>query len=264
MRPFLVLVLLTGCDKVFSTPFDEDGNVDAGPDAPSCIAGTFAAPVEVPGMFQLGTLVDPTFASPRELWTVPSVSPQALHVSTRTSEGEPFDTIEKSLLDTPQSDSDPTFSADGKAIAFSHDALLYTATRDSAEPGTPFGLTMETAIYTTYGIDLSADGLLLYFVDPQEQLRMAGRGSYAERFAEAPQVLATGVRFPSISADHLELFYMHTDGAIHRRVRSAMEEVFENDQVVFDNAGDPDISVDGTTLVFSRQRRIMTAVRACP
>lgn len=266
MRLLLSLSLVgsAGCDLVFSTPFDEAKLVDAGVDTPSCIGGTFSAPVEVPGTFQTGALLDPSFASSNELWVVRDGTSLALAVATRTEADGPFDTIVPSSLDTPQSDFDPNFSTDGMAIVFGHEGRLYTATRTSAVPGTPFGPPTEhPTILVASGLDLSADGLTLYFVDAQ-QLVTARRASRVEPFEVVAGVLATGIVFPSVSADGLELFYHAADG-IHRQTREMADLPFDamTDRLVVGDAADGDLTMDGTTLVFTRRGRIMESTRIC-
>lgn len=267
MRLLLSLALVgsnAGCDLVFSVPFDEDNLVDASIDTPSCIGGTFSAPIEVPGTFQSGGLLDPSYASSNELWVVRQGTTLAMAVATRTEADGPFDTIVPSSLDTPQNDFDPNFSTDGREVVFGHENRLYTATRTSAVPGTPFGPPTEhPTILVASGLDLSADGRTLYFVDAQ-QLVAAKRASRAEPFEVVGDVLATGIEFPSVSADGLELFYHAADG-IHRQTREMADRPFDatTDRLVVGDAADGDLTMDGTKLVFTRRGTIMESTRIC-
>ena len=131
--------------------------------------------------------------------------------------------------------------------------------------------------------NLSADGLRLYFregADTSRQLMVATRSSTVEPFG-TPQPLRAidpGFGAPSVSADSLELFFdgfptpnapRIYDAALSSpdAVQSYNESTVDGVQTATDD--DPNISPDGTTLVFTTNRQgtggqdIWFAQRSC-
>ena len=275
-----------------------DGSTDKGPtpDGP-CTWTAFSAPMKIaelsssyidwaPHLADQGLTL--YFSSdrydPQALWNT------NLWVATRASTTAPFDA--PSLLTTLNSDdpdTDPCVSEDGLEILYARGADIYRATRAArvdafSAPTVVAGLAQAGAAVTA-GPFLAGDGLTLYYhlcvVDSDANvcdLALATR--------TAPGAPFTFVRkldevndpdyadaWPTVSADGLELFFEGSRPGfglgIFRATRASTSAPFGPPVQVAElgAAGDPDLSPDGRTLVFSARsagnQDIYVATRAC-
>ena len=118
-------------------------------------------------------------------------------------------------------------------------------------------------------LDLSWDGLRIYYTNQDGELYFAERPTRDAPFDASVRVLApeTNFYFPSVSPDELELFYNHTPAeapAVYYRRRSSRTAAFGAEQKLFENAGDADVAASSRTLVIARDRGLYTLERACP
>jgi hypothetical protein len=253
MPPVQRLVLLT---LACCGPSSPGGAVDAGVDGevPGCAGAKFANPVALEGV--IGNASDPSAtADPLELWfsrtgIVPTYD---IAGASRTSATAPFETQLDFPFNSSASDRDPALSGDGLAMVLISD-------RDGSWAPIEAVRTSKTAPFSVQaglpiagvdgGIDLSVDGLTLYFADAGGDLRSATRGSRTAPFERSTEVLAAGILAPALSADELELYYARSDTVgVYRRTRASKAEPFDKDEMlVLADASDPDVSADSQRL----------------
>jgi len=175
--------------------------------------------------------------------------------------------------DAGTADSDPSLTADGSMIFFisqrSHAGERgYFATRTDGTWGPGQSIPgLETM--DMHSIDISFDGLTLYFFDTSNpaRLMMATRGSRLDNFGPPTIVggdLGTDLGFHTVSADQLEMFYLNTTGTKHA-ARATTNDLFEPAPPTFASIGiDPDLSADGETLVVAIANTLGVLHRDCP
>ena len=178
--------------------------------------------------------------------------------------------LDFNAADTP--DADPSLTADGSMIFFisqrSGGERGYFATRSSGTWGAGQSIPgLETM--DMHSIDISFDGLALYFFDTSSPARLmrATRPSRLDAF-ESPTIvggdLGTNLGFHTVSADQLEMFYLNTTGTNHA-ARATVDALFEPAPPTFASiAIDPDLSADGETLVVAIANTLGMLHRDCP
>ena len=161
-------------------------------------------------------------------------------------------------------DTDPAITADGLMIVFKSNRTssqkAYQATRPSVSApfSTPVlapGITGATA-----GLDLSPDGLVIY-IDDFAKLSVWTRARREDAFANPKLLTIDRLKFPSVSADGLELYY--NAAGIVRRTRPNVDAMFDGGTaaIVDDGASDGDLTSDDTRLVLIGNDRIMMRPR---
>ncbi|MBL0220359.1 MAG: hypothetical protein IPQ07_41630 [Myxococcales bacterium] len=113
-------------------------------------------------------------------------------------------------------------------------------------------------------LDLSGDGLTLYYNDMANNLHVATRGDLASAFVDSGGTFGAGFSFPTISADGLLMFYSNGIGGTSRATRPTTTDSFTSVGEELANYKDPDLTQDGTTLVVAKDQKIHVATRACP
>jgi hypothetical protein len=269
MRPLLLLAL-AACNQWFGLDETVLKNADARADAPGCSASAFANPQRVEGT-AINAELDPTAsADAHELWFTRAGSSYDLFVATRADTEGAFDIATPFAYNTAMDDDDAALSADGRVLMFVSDRVgddqLYEARRSAIgaafdPPAQVGGLPVREM---ENGIDLSFDGLTLYYVNLDAELRAIQRPSLDGAFGPPSPVLAAGIEFPSLSPDELELYYAKpTGGGLYRRTRAEPGIPFGADEiVVFATGGDPDVSPDSMQLYFSNQG-VFVMTRVC-
>ena len=175
------------------------------------------------------------------------------------------------LANTP--DSDPSLTADGSMIFFisqrsGGNERGYFATRTNGTWGEGQSIP-GLATMDMHSIDISFDGLALYFFDTSNpaQLLRATRPSRLDDFGMPAIVggaLGTDLGFHTVSADQLEMFYLNTTGTQHA-ARATVDDLFELAPPSFASiAIDPDLSADGETLVVAIANTLGVLHRDCP
>jgi len=280
----VVLMLATGCNRIFG--IDQTEVYDAAPpppDAVGCAGKRFVGP-DILTDFSSPVSVfehDPNERfDQQELWfsqTEAGVQAADILVSTPRPTGG-WNPGTPASFDLPGIDDyDPSLSGDGKRLVFisnrNGDPRIWEVTRaDLAAPFAGAALVRGLDSYFVNGLDLTTDGLTLYFSESSGgDLHVAHRPTVDAPFvpemeAGMLRVLATNVGFPSISPDDRELFYNH-DGEppIFRRVRADSTAVFEPvEETLYDSGDDPEISVDGKRLYFGDNGTLDVATRECP
>ena len=146
---------------------------------------------------------------------------------------------------------------------------LFEVTRDSVatEFGAPGAAPAPDIGTEIDSIDLSDDGLRLYYANGDGDLWTAKRPSFIEPFAEATQLLTAAAVFPTLSPDERELFYSPALGSseLWRAVRPDRDVAFDLTTAVRlrDVGPDPDMAGDGTTLTISINNGISVMTRPC-
>ncbi|MEO8699638.1 MAG: hypothetical protein ABI867_06320 [Kofleriaceae bacterium] len=260
VRMVSLVLLLSGCELAF--PLD-------GPDAAasancSALFGGAATPIiDFDGSPEE---LDPSFTSNvDELFLTIAVGGlKHIHRSERTGQGRYTRAVVVPLLNTQFEDFDPALSQDGLSMLFlsSGTALVSEVRRDSADAafGVPGIVNLPESVR---GLDVTPDGLTVYFQDSDDNLAFARRPSPTASFGGVVDLGFTG-SFPTISADQRELYYRTEDQGIVRRRREDPDAgTFGPEEMVVDG-GDPEISLDGRTLIFVRDQTLLTMTRECP
>lgn len=267
MRPGLAAIVACGCLSKPSPP---------GTDSSSCDGLTFEAPVAVHGSaFDGKSPDDPTLDhGGTEIWfsyTSASAGYELVHA---VASAGSFDTVtDIGALLSAADESDPSLTADGLDLMFQSQesgSQVMETTRDNrnmdfAVPA--HGVVLDAEPVESGGIELSADGLTLYYVDAQYSLYAVTRSSRTEPFGMPSEPLALGIRFPSLSADQREIFFTKpNDSGVYRRIRDTVSDTFDtaHEDVILSTGFDPDLTSDGKTLVMSVSGGLVMATRSCP
>lgn len=282
----MLLVLASGCNRIFgldkTEPFDAP---PPRPDAVGCAGKAFVGPDvltefdAVPNRSEF----DPTEnADGTELWfssREAAGNAQDLSWSTKIAATGKWGPSTVAPFNLPGvTDADPALSDDGLRLVFMSDRLGSLRAWEVARTavGQPFGgaaILRGIDGIPVDGLDMTLDGLTLYFSAANDgELHVAHRSSVdapfvAEEEGGALRVLANGVAYPSISPDGREVFYGHPGGgsATYRRVRGDTSQPFEvTEEVIYNDADDPEISADGRRLYFARSGALLVARRDCP
>ncbi len=282
----LVVCTCCGCNALFGLKSTRlvDGPPPT-PDAPGCAGEQFQGPYALPELDPSKTMLaietEPTLVGDGlELWLtvrVTSGAQQDLYFTTRPSLGDPFGLPQLAAFDDPTTDdADPAFSADGLDMIFLSGRFsgrhLWEATRasvtDAFDP--PHEIGELAGVTVDHGLDLSNDGLTLYYVAgaTDSDLYQATRRDRASPFDVAgAMVVAASVDVPGVSPDQLELFFDTPTGSdVLRRTRASSDVPFDaNDSIVQGNARAPDVSPDAKTLIFAASSGgIGYRTRSCP
>ncbi len=268
------LVTLAGCNELWGL---DRTRVPVPVDAVGCAGRPFGAPVSLPPLLPDKAQFAPQLSSDgRELWFVahdPSAGDQFwAYRSTRSSTTAEFPTAVKVDLAQGREVTDPALTADGLRIAFVSRApteLVLEATRERVDA--PFS---DPVVIANLGdvpgavssLDLSVDGLTLYYGNYEGTLWSASRSSLTAPFGDR-RWLFDDARYPSVSPDQREIFYNTVttpDGPVLRRVRADAAQPFDPAAVVvLDRGGDADVSPDGGTLVVSVNGGVTLLQREC-
>ena len=266
MRIAAAAVTLSGCGRIFFDPIpDVSGE-------PACVFGPFTSPVNLgPAINTSAAEYAPALrADGLELVfeSTRSGGGRHLYVATRGSMTESFGvTVALTALNSTAVDADPAFQFDALTLYFvstrSGPSLLYTATRSStaAQWQTPV-IVSDLAGEDSHGPTLSMDGRELFFSHelPVEELVRAHRAGAWIVDGVVSELNRGANGYPSVSANGLDLFYQDGVGTtltIYQAHRPAIGAPFETPSPVLAagfNDDDPEISVDGRTLLFSSDR----------
>lgn len=246
-------------------------NVDARGDGPACTGMEFTLGERLEG--NVGGGHDPSATGdPLELWYSRTgiVATYDVEGARRTGAGAPYDASIAFDYNEPGIDRDPALSADDLVLAFISDAsgTLQPYESRRAAVGDSFGppvLLPLAATAVANGIELSADGLTLYFADDRRDLRAVRRADRSSPFSAASEVLAQSVENPTLSADELELYYSRADDAkTYRRTRRNRDAVFDdNETEIYAGALEPDLSPDNQRLYVVLEGNLYVLARSC-
>lgn len=273
-------IVLAGCLATPARPRDDaavaDAQRDGAGDSAAC-AGAWTTPTPLTELTNLVT-GEPTITGDKLqlFWSVQnSATSWEIHWASRDAVTDIFsDRGTLPIIDNPSGiDQDPSISDDGLVLMYrvganEQGAELHEVTRSAAtdawgNPATLAGLTTVTPA----SLDLSADGLTVYYVTSQT-LRSATRGSRTAAFTQNGVSLGTMFRFPAISGDELTLYYeVGTSGSIYRTVRGSTTSAFPAGSVLFNdtNLHDVDVTADETTLVVAtRDGNTIAISTRCP
>ena len=262
MRCAVVTLALTGCNQVYGL---DDTRVNA---PTECATIRFGVPLDIPQFSADPRLeVDAQLsADGLEIWfsTAPVFSgPYTMHHGVRETVDEPFTIAVAAFAQVDAVDA--AIDATARRLMFrerSEDAVV-EAVRESR--GAPYELRAVVGIARIgQGLDLSWDGLRLYFID-NDTLWLAERPSLDAPFA-APALQFSDAKFPTVSPDELEVFYNRPGmgGALFRRARPDRNAAWGAEELVLDEGYDPDVTPGGDTLIVSRANSLALLERACP
>ena len=247
------------------------------PGGADCDGVDFGAAGPLQGSVLAGKNInDPTLDNDAtELWFAYPTQPAGYELFHAVATAGSFDAMtDISGLLSPSNETDPTLTADGLDLMFLSERggpNVWEATRASRQAdfvGPPHGVLLASEPSTAGGIDLSADGLTLYFVGDQDTLYSVTRATRTAAFGMPSQPLAHDTNWISVSADQRELYYTksgHSTG-VYRRVRADLSDTFDMapEESILAAGGDPDVTPDATTLVMIASGSLVTATRSCP
>lgn len=249
------VALLGGCDRVFGLEPVVARDGSTGSDADGGTGLCFEPRVQITGV----TGFDPTLsADKRELIFVDKPNGDYdLFIATRddAQASTPFaNETAITQFNTTFDETDASLTEDGLVVVFKSNrsgaARAYQSERANRAVAflTPVmvpGLE-STAIN---GLDISPDGLTLYF-DDNVSFAAASRTSRAAPFGNIQRFSLDHAAYPSVSPDGLELYY--NAAGIVRRTRASTSDPFDGGTaaVVDDGGSDADLTSDGSTLIF--------------
>jgi len=271
MRCAVLALSLVGCNQIYG--LDPTQLDDLEP--PACSTVRFGPPRAIPQFVDGAAELDPQLsADGNELWfTRAEVAGFTILRGTRESADAPYTVTPAGLLATATSTLDAALTADGRRLMFLADDTggrrLYEAVR--ATPTTfPFDrLLMVSGLgqfQLIQSIDLSWDGLRLYFGANEGQIYVAERATRDAPFGDAT-MLFDAAWFPTVSGDELEIFYnrfMGTTREMFRRARADRSDAFGPEELVLDDGSDPDISPTSSVLVVVLGNGLSILDRPCP
>jgi len=243
------------------------------PPPPGCSGARFVSTTDLMVM-TTGEIHDPTLLDEHELWFTTHEAGGGYQIAsaTRTDTTQPFGAPVIGSFVRTQMDTDPAITRDGLHILFmSDDTRVYQADRTARDmpwsvASVVPGIDGESA---GRGFDVTPDGLAIYMADANG-VRTSRRSSPTGTFGPVT-MLAAGVMpsFPTISPDELELFFnpVGTNGSeLHRITRgdAALDFDIATDELIYQDAQDPDITADAATLVYLHGGQLQTAHRECP
>lgn len=273
--PIAVAILLAGCFS--KPPFNGDGGTDDGggsdakhdarPDAGPC-TGTFSALVPILPTNGLVT-GEPTIAGNLlELYWSHQNGRWLIERASRTTTSGTW-AINAALDFVPNNiiDADPSVTSDGTLMIMRVESggkpLFVQSTKSGA---TWSGVSSVQGLESVQpaSLDLSGDGLTLYYNDMSNNLRVATRHDRTMPFADSGDSFGSGFAFPAVSADGLQMFYTNGIGGTSRATRPTTTDAFTSVGEEFAEYKDPDLTEDGTTLVVAKDQKIHIATRTCP
>lgn len=261
MRCAVVTLALAGCNQVYGL---DETRVDA---PTECATIRFGVPTEIPQFAGDPLEVDAQLsADGLEIWfsTAPaSTGPYTMHHGVRGTVDEPFTVAVAAFAQTDAVDA--AISADGRRLMYRERSEQAVVEAVRADRGAPYELRAVVGVpHIGQGLDLSWDGLRLYFID-DDQLWLAERPSFDEPFG-APTPQFGDVRFPTVSPDELEVFYNRPAmaGVLFRRSRPARDGAWGDEERVADEGYDPDVTPNADTLIVTRASGLALLERVCP
>ena len=260
------LVLVTGC---FSKPsFVEGGPID-GPSA--LCEQPFSAPSVLTELTGSATGEPSITADGLQLyWMLQTGGSQfEVHHADRLVATDAFTTRDRFMpIPIEATDQDPSVSGDGNLIVYRGLAATvpraYFIINNGSTWSTP-ALVSGLEDQTISALDLSPDGLTLYFTNGSNNLRRATRPNLMVDFVYDATGLGADLTFPTVAADGRELFY-HDGSGISRVIRPDTSFGWQSNTAmqVLPSVFDPDLSPDGTRLYVGNGNGISVATRTCP
>ena len=280
MRFGPILLLICGC----RIGFDEVELATTGPDgggldtAAACTWEPWSAPAPVEGFEggdwerspeQRSDRLEMLFA--RYEVVNGGVFNAQIRSATRATSAMPYAAagVVVDLNDPSADDIEPTLSADGLLVMWSSSRTSGRRAFQVRRPalGAAFStpvLALGLEARVIYAMDLTADGLGLYFDDASEL--WFSRRSARDRPFESPVPLGISGSGPSVSRDQLEIFYSRSFRLFSRR-RASIDEAFADEVEIgiqgASNYGAADLSADGTELLLIVDDQLQRITRAC-
>ena len=270
MRAFAWLVLLAGCDFVFRIDhFDHARDAateptgDADRDAPGMFACEPGSPIL--GGFQQGDTDPDERLDQVEMWFSRMVQGHyAIYVSKRSNVQSIYQTPVLAAFNNPGHENvDPGLTADGLHVFYLSDLnganQPFETSRTLETDPFPGGATYYTVPETCEGLAPGADELTVYVNSYTGTLYEGTRATPGASFSWVS--VGTGIWFPSVAGNGLSVYYHHEpeESGIYRQTRVAANVPFSNEEKVLATGTNPQISFDGTVLVYQSPEGFMRA-----
>jgi hypothetical protein len=276
----VLCLLIAACDQVYGLTGrtddarPSDGDIGDGPRDASC---------PVPLVLDPGTITpvnivadaEPCLAADHlELYFTRTQNGSDVFRATRANREAPWSVGAPLALNSPYDDADPSITADGLRLFFTSNRETMSAFRAAYEakrssPAAEWA-TVEKVSATTFSVeslDVSADGLKLYVVEAGvPNVHVLERGSIDEAF-QNPQAVGLGLYAPSIDAGDATIYWEDTNKQDDDGIRIARKNgsVFLGADLLLANGQDPDLSHDGTVLMFQPSSGGLAYIEAtCP
>jgi hypothetical protein len=278
----VLCLLIAACDQVYGLTGrtddarPSDGEIGDGPPDASCPVPLVLDPGTVtPVNAMLGSEAEPSLAADHlELYFTRTLSGSDVFRATRANRQAPWSVGAPLALNTAYDDADPSITADGLRLFFTSNRetmsgfrAAYEAKRSS--PGAEWA-TVEKINATTFSVeslDVSADGLRLYVVEAGvPNVHVLQRGSIDDPFLD-PQAIGLGLYAPSIDAGDETIYWEDTNKQDDDGIRVAHKNgsVFLGADLLLVNGLDPDLSHDGSVLMFQQSGGGLAYIEAtCP
>lgn len=257
---FVTLLCGVGCDEVYGLTGRGDDAATSGSDGgpiDACSTGTFSTSV----VYQLSTAVeyDPQLSPDGlELYTTGGGILDILRATRASTDAMfgPSTPLLAGVVNSPAEDADPALTGDGLLLAFVSTRMPQPVLHSVWESrraglGSEWGAAtpVQGIDVDARSIDLSPDGLTLYAVDTTASATLwrYHRDAIGGVFAGKTRV-GMKTEWPSVSPDGSEVYY--NDGTTVVRMTKSTSDTFETPESVVANAGDPDVSPDGSSLTF--------------
>ncbi len=272
----LVALVCCGClsKPGFSGGDGGTGSEDAPSDGTSDGACTpvWGAPV-VQSEFNNKITGEPTITSDlRHLYFAKQLGAMQweIHSATRSSTATSFSVTSSQLFGAPVStyDQDPAVTDDNELVVFIAGSPPKVSQARWNGSSWVIELALDLAVAT---LDVSPDGLTLYYAVSGGDLFETKRMSRGVPFTASATTIASGVLFPAVTGDGLTLYAV--DGTspgtgIAVRTRPSTTDTFGGATAavhLFSGWVDPDVTADGKTLVLSKSGTMLgVATLACP
>jgi hypothetical protein len=241
-----------------------------------CTGVAFPPLVRVLALPEPNFIGDPTMtANELELYYTVSTTRGVwdLGYARRASKDDPFSAVADAFPFNNDYDeeADPAVTADGLTLVFvrrgsgSPARYGYYTTRSTRGEVWPSPVPIPGLANTPMEqIDISADGLTLYYVTTVSPYSMysATRAQRDANFSPTPTELTLERSFPSVSSTGLELFFNNSTTSVDYATRSATTEPFGQSAVLFPEVVDPDIiGNDQLLITYSMQQRSIHVYR---
>lgn len=243
------------------------GDGGGGSDAPAC-TGAWGAPVRLTE-FDNKVTGEPTMTRDRKhvyFAKQESGSHWEIHSATRSATDVPFLVTSAPQFDVGGStyDQDPAVTDDNQLVVFIQSTSHFVA--QVRWDGT--GWLSEGALMASVtSLDISPDGLTLYYATSGKELFATKRASRMVPFTTSATPIASDILFPSVTGDGLTLYSVEgvPGTGIEVRTRTTTTDAFGPPTRLFDNAVDPDVTSDDSAMVVSVNHTTLgLATRACP
>lgn len=262
MRLAWLYVLAAGCFSKPDAPLQDA--------TPSCSDAPFAVTREVPGFADADEEFDANERTDgKELFfSKTNGSRVQLYFAQRGATTEPYASLPVPFAMTNVNETSPSLTRDGFLLLYTSELAGTWRVQEVGRASwvMPWGAPRQVLPDGSGdSIDISPDGLAMYYSHHANgELYYATRSTRMELFTTQKRV-GNGIAYHAVSPDELEVYY--NDSVTHklyRQTRATTDDMFANEELVFAEGTDPQISWDGRSMLLGINHSIWVAERNCP